>query len=121
MSKKTDNSNNNPSEEPSGGRPATADEQNQINEILTMLRNQNLNASSIPLNQDSNSAVTATATASNGSGNGNDGVVGATAGNLIAENATGFVGNEEGDDGRKKHAFWDTQVSMYHIYLYFAV
>lgn len=119
MSKKTDNSNNNPSEEPSGGgRPATADEQNQINEILTMLRNQNLNASSIPLNQDSNSAVTATATASNGSGNGNDGVVGATAGNLIAENATGFVGNEEGDDGRKKHAFWDTQVSMY---LYFAV
>lgn len=81
----------------SGGRPATAQEAEQINGILEMLRQQNLNVTNIPMSQNG--------TVGAGAGTG-------VAGNLIAENLdlSGIGGGAE-DGGRKKHAFWDTQVS----------
>lgn len=89
-----------------GGRPATSQEYEQINGIIEMLRQQNLNVTNIPVNNNSGSAGDAGASA--GAGGASAGA-GGVAGNLIAENLDlGRIGGG-GDDGRKKHAFWDTQ------------
>ena len=87
-------SNNKDGNDPEGGRPAKAEEQEKLTEILNMLRQQNLNVTSIPLNQNGGGAVSR------------------TSGNVIADNAGGFV-----DDGKKKHAFWDTQVRFVFVFV----
>ena len=72
-----------------GGRPATAEEQANIQGIMEMLRQQNLNVTSVDLPQHQQSV----------------------AANVIPDNdnASARLG---ADDGRKKHAFWDTQVRL---------
>ena len=108
MSDKAENSSSNRNQ----GRPATAEEQEQLNEILTMLRQQNLNVTSIPLNQDSSTNNSTAAESSS------QAAVGATtAGNIIADHATAAASAGDSDSiGRKKHAFWDTQVRRHVSY-----
>lgn len=77
--------NNNDKSDPKGGRPATAAETENIQDILAMLRQQNLNVTSLPLNNNTT-----------------------TSGNVIAENMDLDRLLNDGD-AKKKHAFWDTQ------------
>ncbi len=102
-----DNTNNTDGD---GGRPATAEEQEKIESFLELLRQQNLNVTSIPLNQPSSNGG-GTDTSNTNTGKASSG----TAANLIADNALEALslgGNNKNDNaGRKKHAFWDTQVS----------
>jgi len=89
--------------------PATAEEQEKIEGFLELLRQQNLNVTSIPLNQPDAGAAS-DASSNTGAGNGTG--TGGTAANLIADNALETLnlgGNNDNNSGRKKHAFWDTQ------------
>ena len=62
--------------------------------------NKNVNVTSINLNDNSNNDT---------SSSGNN--MPAVAGNVIGDNMYLLESEEQGDAGRKKHAFWDTQVS----------
>lgn len=88
----------------SGGRLPTADERDKINDIIQMLRQQNVNVTSINLNDNSKNDTSSSSSTSN--------QMTAVAGNVIGDNNMYLLESEEkGDAGLKKHAFWDTQVS----------
>jgi len=91
---------NDASNDNGGGRPATVEEQNNISNILEMLRQQNLGAAT-----NSGNGLQVESVSLNRKGPTTT-ITPTTAGNLIAENDT-----YEGDASNlsKRHAFWDTQ------------
>ncbi len=106
------NDSSNTNQAPADGRPATAAEQEQLSDIISMLRQHNLNVTSIPMNQEG----AATSSDKGGDAAGVSAKNATTAGNVIEENAMGFT---EAGDGKKKHAFWDTQVRSDMVCVYF--